>query len=215
MQDPSVVVDDFQDLVTEYPNTNIPIYFAECGYASSPYCNSSETKQADFYTEVFEAWDMFNDNIKWITIFKTNDWSQAEVDTLGDYYGISDTTFLEYLRTLGVRTWPGSGDNKVAYERILCELDARDWCNTNCVLNLDDESHEKSDVSIYPNPTTGIVNLKSDFPIERIKIYDNQGRIILESKETILNISSFNHGSYTISTISKSGDTNYYKLIKK
>lgn len=215
MQDPSVVIDDFQDLITEYPDINTPIYFAECGYSSSTYCNSSETQQADFYTEVFEAWDMFNDNIKWITIFKTNDWSQAEVDDLGNYYGLSDTTFLEYLRTLGVRTWPGSGDNKVAYEQILCELDARGWCGTTCSLNINEESKEESEVVIYPNPTTGIVNLKSDFSIYRIKVYDNQGRIILEPKETVFDISSFINGSYTILTISKSGDTNYYKLIKK
>ncbi len=143
MEPASVVASDLGSLVLAYPDVNQPIYIVECGYASSASCGSSETEQAQFYENVFSAWDAHYDNIKYLTVFKSTDWSQADVDLLATYYGINSTEFKEYLRTLGVRTWPGAGTNKLAYEQIRCELDARGWCATTCSLNLTELKPEK------------------------------------------------------------------------
>lgn len=168
-------------MVSEYPDTSQPIYFAECGYASSTLCNSSETIQADFWTEVFNAWDTYQDNIPYITVFKSTDWSAAAVNELGEYYNLQDTIFKEYLRTLGVRTWVGDGTNKEAYERILCELNQRDWCEVSCfVTNANDYAMDNM-VSVYPNPATNSVVIRFDQKPDQVytlKLYNALGQCV-------------------------------------
>lgn len=182
MKPPSFVSTDFGTLVSEYPDTTQPIYFVECGYASSPLCNSSETLQADFWTEVFDAWDNHEANIKHITVFKSTDWSSAIVNQLGQYYGIQDTIFKEYLRTLGVRTWQGDGTNKEAYERIKCELDARNWCNVSCsVTTTLTENANGISMSVYPNPAKDVIIFHFDQQLANsytLKLFNSQGQLV-------------------------------------
>ena len=158
MKSPTVVSPDFLDLVTEYPDTAQPIYFVECGYSTSAVCNSSDSLQSDFFKNVFTAWDTYQNNIKYLTIYKTTDWSQSVVDDLAIRFGITDTIFKEYLRTLGVRTYPGNGVNKIAYETIICELSARSWCNTDCITSNIFESHVKKDKIVLLNFSTCVQN---------------------------------------------------------
>jgi len=182
MKPPSFVSTDFGTLVSEYPDTTQPIYFVECGYASSPLCNSSETLQADFWTEVFDAWDNHEANIKHITVFKSTDWSSAIVNQLGQYYGIQDTIFKEYLRTLGVRTWHGDGTNKEAYERIKCELDARNWCDVSCSLTTSQaENANGISMSVYPNPAKDVIIFHFDQQLANsytLKLFNSQGQLV-------------------------------------
>lgn len=182
MKPPSVVSSDFDALVAQYPDTAQPIYFAECGYASSPLCNSSETLQADFWTEVFHAWDTHQDHIKYMTIFKSTDWSAEAVNELGEYYNLQDTVFKEYLRTLGLRTWNEHGTDKEAYRSILCELAERNWCNlSSCsVTNLEEYNLNKH-VSVYPNPGKNVIHIDSDPMPNRpytFQLYDSQARLV-------------------------------------
>ncbi len=180
---------DFSELVKLYPDTSQPIYFVECGYASSPVCNSSPQQQADFFHHVFNTWDSLQDNIRYLTLFKTHDWSQATVDTLGLYYGITDSVFLEYLRTLGVFTYQGDGTPKPAYNTIMCELDQRNWCpSANCVLALE-ETLDRS-WKIYPNPAQGMLNIdygqQKEFSIHLIDATGKTQRIIPPGVQSIL-----------------------------
>lgn len=181
MKPTSEVSGDFEALVQEYPDSTQPIYFAECGYASSSLCNSSEILQADFWTEVFHAWDTYQDNIPYITVFKSTDWSAAAVNELGEYYNLQDTIFKEYLRTLGVRTWNGNGTNKDAYERILCELNQREWCDVSCfVTNANDYAMDNM-VSVYPNPATNSVVIRFDQKPDQVytlKLYNALGQCV-------------------------------------
>lgn len=188
VQDTSVVQHDFEEIVDLYPNKKI--YFAECGYPSSEICNSSEQKQADFYTAVFKAWDQFSIQIPYITVFKTTDWDSSAVVSFAEYYGVSDQRFTEYLRTLGVRTWDGAGSNKLAYENILCELASRDWCGTSCVVN---DVTEDEVVDVYPNPSQGIYywNQYSDF-----EVFDVFGNLIEKGASVYVDLSTNQDGVY-------------------
>ena len=215
MESPSVVSSDFSNLVAIYSDTTQPIYFAECGYASSTVCNSSETLQAQFFSNVFSAWDAHYDNIKYLTIFKSTDWSQQEVDTLGAYYGITDTTFLEYLRTLGVRTWDNDGSNKPAYESILCFLQARGWCSVNCIGTDIEENHMGSKTSIYPNPATDMVNVVSEESITQIEVYNNTGELIFVARNKTIALDHLSKGIYHLNIQLESGKTEQQKLIKQ
>ena len=181
MQGPNVVAGDFAALVSQYPDTNQPIYFAECGYASSPTCISHEYQQMVFYQQVFRTWDTYADNIKYLTIFKTTDWSQAVVDDLALYYGISDTIFLEYLRTLGLRTWSNDGTTKVAYKGIICLLQERFWCSVNCTFSGLESEPKAAKARIYPNPMGESSILQFPNPNQEpfaVSIYDSQGKVV-------------------------------------
>ncbi len=214
MKAPSVVESDFDAIVDFYSDTTQPIYFAECGYASSPFCNSSDFQQAQFYTNVFSAWDKHYANIKYLTIFKSTDWSQAVVDELGVYYGFpNDTTFKEYLRTLGVRTFNGDGSNKLAYETILCELNDRSWCPVNCTLTGIGEEFNEPSLQIYPNPTTGVVFINTTQKISSLSLYDMHGKKDVLSVNNEIDLNHYSKGMYMIHVELESGKSFMKKLM--
>jgi hypothetical protein len=215
MKSPTVVNTDFSELVTEYPDTVQPIYFVECGYSTSAVCNSSESLQSDFFKNVFTAWDTYQDNIKYLTIYKTTDWSQVFVDDLAIHFGTTDTIFLEYLRTLGVRTFPGNGVNKIAYETILCELNSRGWCSVSCITTGFDKKIETNTFNIYPNPTNGLININTKTPIRRVEIYTNLGQLSLSTESTSIDINKLPIGIYYLSIQFQTGRIEVKKLIKQ
>ena len=215
MKPPTVVNTDFLELIKEYPDTVQPIYFVECGYSTSAICNSSESLQSDFFRNVFTAWDTYQNNIKYLTIYKTTDWSKVFVDDLAIHFGTTDTIFLEYLRTLGVRTFPGNGVNKTAYETILCELNSRGWCSVNCNITGVDEKVKINTVSIYPNPTNGLIKISNTSPIKQIGIYNNLGELSLSTESTSINICEIPKGMYYISILLQTGELKVEKLIKQ
>lgn len=125
VKDPSVVFEDFNNLTNEFQNPTI--YLQEVGYQSSSTNNSSPSKQAEFFCNFFQAWDIHKDQIKTANIVRLNDLSEAEAKTSAGPYGISNTEFIEYLRTLGIRTFDGEGENKEAFEVIKNNLRERGW----------------------------------------------------------------------------------------
>ena len=125
MQDPSVVNDVFDEIVAEY--STHPIWFMELGYASSSLCNSSDQKQGEFIREVFKGWDKHHQRIEYISFSIMSDRSQESVEEFGRYYGLSDQVFLEYLRTLGLRTYPNGGEDKEGWRILKEEAKKRGW----------------------------------------------------------------------------------------
>ena len=67
----------------------------------------------------------------------------------------------------------------------------------------------ENSISIYPNPTNSFVNLTSRHVMESIKIFDIQGRLIvqkvLNTTQTSINISNYENGVYFIEANSPSG----------
>lgn len=124
VKDPSVVFEDFNDLVNSFNKT---IYLQEVGYQSGALNNSDEEKQAEFFCNFFKAWDTHADKIKSANILRLNDLSKIGATESAGPYGISNPEFIEYLRTLGVRTFDGKGKEKKAFEVIKNNLRERGW----------------------------------------------------------------------------------------
>lgn len=206
--------DHLDTLINQYPDTSQKIYFTECGFASSTFIGSSEALQADFYSNMFASWDLHSDRLKYLTIFKTTDWSQDEVDTFAVYYGLIDSSFTEFLRTLGVRTYAGDGTNKLAYEAIRCELDARNWCLATTCNTTSLEETKTSQLSLYPNPSDNYISIKlTDFDMEEVLLFNANGKR-LKVYNTALNaidISELSEGVYFIQVSNSIGE----KLTKK
>ncbi|MEO8733971.1 MAG: hypothetical protein ABI373_06545 [Flavobacteriales bacterium] len=196
---PADVITDLDLLTTMQPGTK-PIRLAEIGYPTSSTCASSEYLQSDFVQDAFAAWDQHMDRIHYYGWFLTTDWDSATVDTLGVYYGITSPIFLEYLRTLGLRTWPGSGTDKQAYQTLLCELQARGFCTTTCTNGIPEQTSQKK-VGLMPNPAVDLIaitgtKLRTGDPVRFISI-TGQNRAVLPFAEE-MDISSLPSGTYAV-----------------
>jgi len=122
---PNVVFNDFSTLVKTYEN--IPIYLQEVGYQSSKLNDSNESNQAEFYCNLFKAWDKYPEKIKAVSIVRLNDLSLKDAQESAGPYGISDNNFIEYLKTLGIRTYNELGTNKQSYDVIKNNMSIRGW----------------------------------------------------------------------------------------
>ncbi len=77
------------------------------------------------------------------------------------------------------------------------------------------ETNELSNIYSYPNPTTGILNLKG-VSNEQILIYNNLGELILKSQsKSGIDLSSYNSGIYLLQIIDRSGKSIHTSKILK
>lgn len=74
---------------------------------------------------------------------------------------------------------------------------------------------KKSTVSVYPNPATDVINVKSDSKITQISIYDFAGKVVKTTAETSVNVENLAKGSYVVSIKYADGTTESKKVIKK
>lgn len=65
---------------------------------------------------------------------------------------------------------------------------------------------------VYPNPVSNVlyIRMKNDLIIEKVTVYNNLGQKIVESKETILDVSYLSSGIYFVEVT-----TNQDKAVKK
>ncbi|BDI34294.1 hypothetical protein CCAX7_63450 [Capsulimonas corticalis] len=120
---PGTASRDFDRLARLYPNRKIALM--EAGCPSGALCLSSETRQAEFVTQVFRAWDAHAAQIPLVSFSWLNDKSTADMDGFARYYGVNAPPFREYLQTLGLRTWEGK--DKAAFRVLTQEARARGW----------------------------------------------------------------------------------------
>jgi len=125
VMEPSVVDSHFEAITSKFSGKTI--YLQEVGYQTSSECNSSEEKQAEFICNVFTAWDKFRENIKLIEFVRLNDVSLEAAEELAGPYGLSDKKFIEYLRTLGLRTYDGNGNDKKGLSILKESAALRGW----------------------------------------------------------------------------------------
>ncbi|MES2747315.1 MAG: T9SS type A sorting domain-containing protein, partial [Bacteroidota bacterium] len=82
---------------------------------------------------------------------------------------------------------------------------------SNSVFEIDDS------ILVYPNPTASIINIKSNFNIKSIQLYDVQGRLLQTTMEnttnTIIDISQKSNGVYFLKITTDKG-SKVEKIIK-
>ncbi|NOU48340.1 MAG: T9SS type A sorting domain-containing protein [Bacteroidales bacterium] len=204
VKSPTVAASDFSVVVDLYPAK--PIFFYQLGYPSSSLCNSSEDKQAKFIEQVFQSWDTYHENIKMIDFTWLHDWSAEAVNYWSDYYGISDTAFIGFLGSIGLRNWDGNGSDKQAFIELKCQAKQRGY-NTlpiNCEAGV--TSINNSDqISIFPNPaqTKLKIELPSDLKNFHLTIYNQFGQIEksvpdFNNSNTGIDVSNLPNGLYFI-----------------
>ncbi|XCF07621.1 T9SS type A sorting domain-containing protein [Tamlana crocina] len=80
----------------------------------------------------------------------------------------------------------------------------------NSTLSLEENKFMQHRVSVFPNPTSGNVNIKTNQKIEGIEIFDVTGKLISTSKpiNNTANISHLPQGLYVLRIYSKNGVVN-------
>ena len=71
------------------------------------------------------------------------------------------------------------------------------------------------DVSIFPNPTTDYVNIRSDKKIKEITIFSTEGRLLSKTKESKIDLTSYPTGIYFLNILLDGGSHFKHKVIKK
>ncbi|MDX2283161.1 MAG: hypothetical protein NW241_03330 [Bacteroidia bacterium] len=129
MDRPAVIGEVVDDVAERYPGKRL--FLEETGYASGKACGGSEQRQAEYVQETFRAWDRYADRLMFVGFLWMHDLSDAETEGYVQLYGMrgqpAEAAFAAYLQTLGLRTWPGSGRRKPAWDRLAAESAARGW----------------------------------------------------------------------------------------
>ncbi len=137
-----------------------------------------------------------------------NDINNNSTDNCGiDSISVNPNTF----------TSENLGDNNV----ILTVTDLcgnTNTCNAivtvNSTISIEDYRILKFD--LYPNPTTGKINIESDTSIFKISFYSKLGQLILENKnQTEIDISNLSQGIYFVKVEDIDGNFGVKKVIKK
>ncbi len=82
---------------------------------------------------------------------------------------------------------------------------------------LDDLSinnQQKNIVSIFPNPTSDFINIKTENKVESVEIFDYSGKLLLQQKSKKINIQHLNQGNYLLKITTDKGSLTK-KIIKK
>ncbi len=83
------------------------------------------------------------------------------------------------------------------------------------VLNINENSSEKEEFNIYPNPSNNIINIASSNNVEEVSIYDINSKKVLTSRTSaIIDVSKLNSGIYFIKVQTDKGEFSQ-KFIKE
>ena len=108
-----------------------------------------------------------------------------------------------------------ASDGSIVVETGISKID--DIFITGQILNGEDELRVLSQISIYPNPATDIINFKTELPIEA-EIYNLNGKKLLvkaiEGKESI-HISQLKSGIYLVKMADPKSNTHITRTIVK
>lgn len=94
------------------------------------------------------------------------------------------------------------------------DFGSQETTNFSITDNLSLDSFMTSDINIYPNPTTDIINIESNLENLKFQLFDINGRQIMETSNKVLNISGLSDAIYFLKIISQNDQTVTKKIIK-
>ena len=113
-----------------------------------------------------------------------------------------------------MRSYPGDGQNKAAYETIQCELAARNWCTVSCKAR-GVEDLPKKEGGIFPNPVNAVLHLSGVPPVASWSLYNADGSFLLSGYDKDIDLSAFPPGFYLLDIEYTGGERIRKKIIKQ
>ncbi len=161
--------------------------------------------------------------------FKDNCNPTPQIDTVPDINTTDGCTAVHYTFSTGTagstcelykvlgggHTWPGSPyvlgvTNQDFNASLQMWMFFRKY-KLNQFVGID-ELGNADDINLYPNPSTNLVNIDGE-QIKTISIMDLNGRLLIETKETQIDISSLAKGIYSVIIVS-GNNRSVKKLVK-
>jgi len=119
------VVADMAGIVA---TTQRPVVFKEFGYATGDLIGGSTDGQVQFVTDAFTAWDAHADRIPLVMYSRMFDTDMPTcVQEAADYGDPGDQAFIQFLCTLGLRSY--ADEAKPAWATFTAAAQARTWSN--------------------------------------------------------------------------------------
>jgi spore coat protein CotH len=205
---------------TETSTVNLTgFYFKELGITYQFPANSSIIAGGSIFLASNPAAFQTKYGIPAFGQFTRNLSNSSQKIVLADGFGNT----IDAVEYLDVSPWPLEADGTGSYLELISPLLENDlgsnWIasnNTNLSTNL--STLESSIISIYPNPVTHFLNIRSIQPMSGIKIFDVSGKLIFDLKQKTKEIQSdwskYPNGFYFV-TIYDEADFVTKKIIKE
>jgi len=108
----------------------------------------------------------------------------------------------------------------IVYVRAICEEENHsDWSASVSFTTkeLSVENQQMKNLSIYPNPTTGVLNISGEINLKSYQLYDLQGRLIqaAELTQPQIDLSKIEKGLYFLQIENQQGIVKNLKVVKK
>ncbi len=110
----------------------------------------------------------------------------------------------QYVKVRINSTW-AAGDYYLAFDNFKIEIPE----------DLGTIDHGKNVVSLYPNPTNGIVSIETSQPIESVKVFNAIGQIVADQKSATIDLSGQPSGIYVVTVTFDDNSSIVKKVIKK
>lgn len=149
----------------------------------------------------------------------TNLWNEdTETGFLNDGDGNNNTDLYNLnivSKTLSLSSYIGQANVKVRFRYVADDADGVSIDDVQVLAGtLATDEVSKSKTSIYPNPTRGEINIKTDKKIKSSTVFDLAGKALLQSDSEKVNISSFTKGTYLLKVEFADGSTKTEKILK-
>ncbi len=77
---------------------------------------------------------------------------------------------------------------------------------TDQTLSIDDrQALDNTTIEIYPNPTSAMIHVSAEHPIQSIRVLDAKGRRLLTTSDRSIDLSGFNDGIYLFDIVTDEG----------
>ncbi|MCX7743601.1 MAG: T9SS type A sorting domain-containing protein [Flavobacteriales bacterium] len=134
----------------------------------------------------------------------TNDFSTVEQI---DYTGCSSCGWIRFFKIQGGgHTWPDGAVDIPSYGPTNRDINATReiWSffqmhSMPCYVSIKEEFTEQ--IKIFPNPASEIIQVHSEYPIERITLMDMSGKCLLQSSTNELHVANLQSGIYLLSIV--------------
>lgn len=178
------------------PDDSAGFVYKKDSWMAEPY-NSYDNMDGDFfsysqflYTKVLDGQD---------SILTSKEFTVPATETNTDWYVV-----------IKIGCWNAAGNSTPTFDFLFDNISLKDVNGTNVAQ----KSVENSSL-IFPNPSTGIVNIKSGIAT-KYEIYNVAGSLVKSGKleSSVLNLSSLEKGTYVLKLDSNTS-ADYQKLILK
>ncbi|WP_167510713.1 T9SS type A sorting domain-containing protein [Chryseobacterium sediminis] len=153
----------------------------------------------------------------WVTLW--NEDSEPGFTDDGD--GNIDTDFYNTVTVQkSLSTYIGQANVKIRFQYMATDADAVSVDDVQVVANgtlgTSDVSKAKADnISVYPNPTKGEINIKTDKKIKNMSVIDASGKTLSTNNSGTTEISSLPKGIYLLKVDFSDGTSKTEKVIKQ